>query len=424
MKNRLEVGKQLLRDDGFIAIAIDHFELGYLLVLCDEIFGKENRLGIISVVNNPMGRNQAKYFSTVNDYMVVYAKKSSEAFFNNVVLSESVVKTFNEEDEKGKYKLKNFIRVGGGDANLRINKKSFWYPLYVSADLKKVTTEKKENYHEVYPITSSLQDRTWKLQKSSTEQILSELVPIKENNQIVIYEKYRIDKGQKVPTIWSDKKYNANHHGIRLLEKIIGRKSVSYPKSLYTVLHTLKIMTNQDDLILDFHAGSGTTGHATLELNKEDGDNRRFILIEQLDEHIDICIERNQKVIQDISQQNNLLNPNAKRDFIYFELAKWNERAKEEIQNCQSLEELEKLFDTFYERYFLNYNLKIKEFKEEVIKEEKFKKESLKRQKAMFLTMLDLNQMYVQKTEMADEKYAISKEDQKLTKEFYNRSKL
>ena len=108
MKNRLEVAKQFLRDDGFISIAIDHFELGYLIVLSDEIFGRENRLGIISIVNNPMGRNQAKYFSTINDFMLVYAKNQTQSNFNNVVLNEEFSKTFDKEDEIGKYKLNNF----------------------------------------------------------------------------------------------------------------------------------------------------------------------------------------------------------------------------------------------------------------------------------------------------------------------------
>ncbi|MCP3660800.1 MAG: site-specific DNA-methyltransferase [Bacteroidetes bacterium] len=411
MRNRLEAGKQLLRDDGFIAIAIDHFELGYLLVLSDEIFGEENRLGIISVVNNPMGRNQAKYFSTINDFMIVYAKKNSSAKFNNVVLDEAVLKTFNKKDEKGKYKLNNFVRIGGGDANLRKHKKSFWYPLYVDKHLKIITTEQKKDYFEVYPITTSGQERTWKLSKPSSEKILSELIAIKENEKIVIYEKYRIDKGQKVPTIWSDKKYNANHQGIRLLEKIIGNQNFSFPKSLYTVLDTFKIMTSDNDIILDFHAGSGTTGHATFVLNKEDGGNRKFILVEQLDEHIEICNERNQKV---------LAQENIDDSFLYIELAKSNETAKEKILTCQSLKELEAFFDEMYEKYFLNYNLKIKEFKEKVIKEESFKNLSLEEQKKMFLSMLDLNQIYVNKTEMEDAKFEISKSDQKLTNEFYN----
>jgi adenine-specific DNA-methyltransferase len=80
---------------------------------------------------------------------------------------------------------------------------------------------------------------------------------------------------------------------------------------------------------------------------------------------------------------------------------------------------LEVLFDELYDKYFLNYNLKIKEFKEKVLKEEEFKNLELIDQKKIFLTMLDLNQMYVNKSEMADKNFAISQQDQELTKEFY-----
>lgn len=139
MKNRLTIAKDFLRNDGFIAIAIDHNELGYLITLTDEIYGQENRLGIISVVNNPMGRNQAKFFSTINDFMIVYAKNVEFAQFNNVILNEDFLKTFDREDELGKYKLQNFIRVGGGDSNLKVNKPSFWYPIYVSPNLDEIT---------------------------------------------------------------------------------------------------------------------------------------------------------------------------------------------------------------------------------------------------------------------------------------------
>jgi len=410
MKNRLRVAKKILREDGFIAIAIDHFELGYLIPLGDEIFGRENRIGIISIVNNPMGRNQAKFFSTINDFMIVYAKNIELAKFNNVVLNPEFYKTFDKEDKKGKYKLKSFIRIGGGDVNLRINKTNFWYPIFVSADLKEITLIKKKNYYEIFPITSTGQERTWKLSKSTAENYLNELVAIKNENYINIYEKYRIEKGQKVSTVWNDKRYNANHNGIRLLEKIIGRKNFSFPKSIYTILDTIKLMSKPNDLILDFHAGSGTTAHAVLMMNKEDKGSRKFILVEQLNEHIEICKDRIRNI---------LVSEKIDDNFVYVELAKWNEEAKEKILKSESLTELEKLFDELYERYFLNYNVKTKEFKDKILKEEGFKNLSLDEQKKLFVEMLDMNQMYVNFSERADKKYNLSEKDIKLSEEFY-----
>jgi adenine-specific DNA-methyltransferase len=151
---------------------------------------------------------------------------------------------------------------------------------------------------------------------------------------------------------------------------------------------------------------------------------RQYIGIEQMDYIETIAVERIKKVIQ--GEQGGIsksVNWQGGGDFIYFELAKWNETAKETILACESLEELITFFDEMYEKYFLNYNLKIKEFREKVIKEEEFKNLTLDEQKKMFVTMLDNNQMYVNKTEMADKKFGIDKQDQKLTSEFYNSEK-
>lgn len=408
MKNRLDVARNLLRQDGFIAIAIDHYELGYLLTLADEIYGRENRLGIVTVVNNPMGRNQAKYFSTVNDFMIVYAKNKEFAKFNNVVLNDEFLKTFDKADDKGRYKLKSFIRIGGGDANLRKNKPTFWYPFYVSPDLKEVTLTQKKDYFEVFPITSTGKERTWKLSKKSAKNKLTDLIAFKKDNAIVVFEKYRLDKGQKVPTVWSDKKYNANHHGIRLLEKIIGRKGFSFPKSIFTVLDTIKLMAGPNDLILDFHAGSGTTGHAVLQLNKEDNGRRQFILVEQLDEHIDICIERNETIIN---------QENLKDSFIYFELKKYNQTFIEQIAKAKNSKALLEIWRQMKAKSFLNYDVDVKKQDDYV---QEFKQLELTQQKTHLVELLDKNQLYVNLSSLKDVDFKISHHDKQLTKDFYN----
>ena len=407
MKNRLEVAKKLLKEDGFIAIAIDHYELFYLGSLADEIFGRENRLGIITVVNNPMGRNQAKYFSTTNDFMLVYTKDGSNTNFNSVILDEEVNKSFNQQDEKGRYKLKDYIRIGGGDSNLRENKENFWYPLYLSPNLRQVSLEKTDGYHTVFPVTKSKQERTWKLSKTSTKEILNDLVGKYESQQYFIYEKFRVEKGQKVSTVWNQTKYNANHQGIRLLEKILGENKFSYPKSLYTVLDTLKIMTDENDIILDFFAGSGTTAHATLALNKEDGGNRQFILIEQLEQHIDVCKERNQKVIK----QNHL-----DTSFTYFELKKYNQNFIEQIEVAKDTKTLLKMWEEMKNRSFLNYNVDIQKQENNM---KGFKELSFKKQKQHLCELLDKNQMYVNLSSLKDEDLGCTNEEKQVTRDFY-----
>ena len=408
MRNRLEAGKQLLKNDGFIAITIDHVELFYLGAVADEIFGKENRVGIVTVYINPKGRQHENFFSASTEYMLVYANNINVAKFNNITIDEEKSKSFDLEDENGKYRLDKFLRARTSTS--RTEKPDFYYPIYASPDLKEITTTKQKRYFEVFPIENK-KEYTWKTKKDTFEERLKEdnFVALKNNGEVQIFNKFR--EQQVFKNLWTDKKYFPEFQGTNLLKKILGRNAFSYPKSLYAVLDTIKIMTSDNDIILDFHAGSGTTGHATLALNKEDGGNRKFILVEQLDEHIEICNERNQKV---------LAQENINDSFIYFEISKWNKIAKEKILECKSLDELEKLFDEMYEKYFLNYNLKIKEFKEKVLKEENFKNLSLEEQKKMFVAMLDNNQMYVNKTEMADKKFGIGKKDQELTEKFYN----
>jgi adenine-specific DNA-methyltransferase len=421
MKNRLEVSKIFLKEDGFIAIAIDHFELLYLGVLADEIFGEENRLGIVSVLHNPEGRQNADFFTATNEFLLVYAKNKHKAKFNKVVLQENHKESKNTKelyplkDENGNYKLEQFIRLGGGNASLRKNKPNGFYPLYVSKDLQKISITKKNNFYEIFPITERGQERTWKIIKDNVQPKIDsgELVAQKNNTgNVVIYEKYRESKGSPITTFWLNKKYNAKTFGTNLLNEYFDEKVFSYPKSIYAVIDPIKIMTNENDYILDFFGGSGTTAEAVLKLNKEDEGSRKFILIEQMDYAQSVIPSRLSKALQKNKFDDS---------FIYCELAKWNEQAKEEIQNAKNLSSLVKLFDILYEKYFLNYNVKIKDFKEKIIKEENFKKLTLDQQKKMFLAMLDLNQMYVNESEMSDKKYGISAEDQKLTKAFYSK---
>ena len=303
MKKRLLMAKDLLMDNGFLVIAIDHHELFYLGVLADEIFGRYNRLGVITVIHKPEGRNQEKFFGTSNEFMLVYTKDKNLAHFNAVVLSEEIIKKFNYQDDRGSYRLNPFINKnhgqGGIDTSTRENRPSFWYPIYVSKDLKNITLEKHSDYYEIFPITDSGQERTWRIKPETFLERLNNnlFISQKNGNKIKIFEKYY--ENQVVKTHWIEKKYNAINYGTVLLEKILGYKpDFSYPKSLYLIIDVLKLTTNKNDIILDFFAGSGTTGHAVLSLNKEDGGNRQFILIEQLKEHIDICRERICKVIK------------------------------------------------------------------------------------------------------------------------------
>jgi adenine-specific DNA-methyltransferase len=183
----------------------------------------------------------------------------------------------------------------------------------------------------------------------------------------------------------------------------------------------LKITTNKGDVVFDFFAGSGTTGHAVLELNKEDGGNRKFVLVEQLDEHMKVCTERISKVMKNISKEKNLINFDKENDFIYCELRQYNEVFMDKIQKAGTSKELENIWKDIAENSFLNWYVN-PELPDEAVKdfEEIGKSENgLEKQKRLLAELLNKNQLYVNLTEIDDKQFNVSKEDKELNKAFY-----
>jgi adenine-specific DNA-methyltransferase len=177
----------------------------------------------------------------------------------------------------------------------------------------------------------------------------------------------------------------------------------------------IKSATNEGDLVLDFCSGSGTTAATAHKLN------RQYIAIEQMDEQMEIMKERISKVIAgDPKGISRSVGWKGGGSFVYMELKKWNEEAKDLISACKDLKELTKLLDLLADNYFLNYNVRFQEFRDEIIGEKGFSSLPLKKQKEMCAQMLDLNQLYVNYSEMQDRKYGISKQDISFTKEFYS----
>ena len=280
MYSRISLARNLLTEDGFFAVAIDHNELFNLGEICDEIFGFHNRIGIISVVHKPEGRNQAKFIGPSNEFMLIYAKDSSKAKIRKVALDDDQLDLFNMSDDIGRYYLKNFIRLADGKYATREAKPDFWYPIYVSDDLKTVSTTQIENGNIVYPITNTGIERTWKTTKATCEERIQngDLVAKYEDNRILIYEKLR--ESQVIKTHWINKKYHGYHFGTKILDDLLGVKTFDFPKSVYLMHDIIKLFTESDDIILDFFSGSATTAHALMQLNSEDGHHRRFILVQ------------------------------------------------------------------------------------------------------------------------------------------------
>ena len=408
MKNRLEAARELLTNDGFIAIAIDHAELFYLGVLADEIFGRDNRLGVVTIVHNPKGRNLAKFFSGNSDYMLVYAKTKELAQFNRVALDDEAQDLFDLSDTSGQYRLDPFMRVRHDSTKAK--KPKFFYPIYVSPDLGELTLAPMKGYTKVLPINGQGKEHSWKTLPATFEcrNKSGEFVAKRDNGEVVIYNKYR--ENQVIKNTWVHKRYQSEFQGTNLLKKLLGKNLFPYPKSIYTVKDTVKLMAGKNDIVMDFFAGSGTTAHAVLALNKDDGGDRKFILVEQLEEHADICRKRVQKV---------LAADDSKESFVCCELAPYNESFIKKIQAAKSSESLLKIWREIAENSFLNWyvNRDIPENAERDFAAVG-KDKGLDAQKRLLCCLLDKNQLYVNLSEMDDSRYNIGKADKRLNRDF------
>ena len=275
MEKRLNSSKRLLKKDGCLICAIDENEHANLGLLLKKIF-PEYKIDCITIIHNP-GGIQGDNFSYTHEY----------AYFvypNN----KRMIELENRDDEPDIRPLRD---VSKGD-HLRINAKNCFFPVYVkdndiigfgdvcddSFHPESVNIERTDGILEVYPIDPSGNERKWVFARQNVESIKDEL-RVEYNKKRKIFDIIRKKTRFNYKTVWTHKKYNANVYGTKLLNEIINT-SFPFPKSLYNVKECILAVakSNKNAIILDFFAGSGTTAHAVLELNKEDDGNRKFIL--------------------------------------------------------------------------------------------------------------------------------------------------
>jgi adenine-specific DNA-methyltransferase len=186
-----------------------------------------------------------------------------------------------------------------------------------------------------------------------------------------------------------------------------------FPKSLYNVYDCLYavVANKKDAIILDFFAGSGTTAHAVLDLNKEDGGDRRFIICEQM-QYVDTVTKKRVKKVIEINKAD---------DFIYCELMKYNEAFMDKIQSAKTSDELLEIWKDIAKNSFLNWYVN-PEIPEEAVNNfmeiGRFEN-GLEKQKKLLAELLNKNQLYVNLSEIDDEDFKVSEEDKKLNQSFY-----
>ena len=411
MKNRLEVAKDLLRDDGVIFVQCDENEQAYLKVLMDDIFGRENFISNICVFTQASQNGEGVLIQKNTESILVYSIKKNEAKIYKVDKALDNLRVLDDSPSSLDTRLEmGYTIYWNKKTNDLVPKMDYDKTKIHTQNISLVYNNEKNLIEKGYvPIRPRIKDNKlhrWRWGIETFNERKNEIVIKQTNGNYLPYFKQR---GFLPPRNIIDAGVGTKH-----LNLIFGEKKFDFPKPENLLQRIIEISTRENDIVLDYHLGSGTTAAVAHKMG------RQYIGIEQMDYIETIAVERLKKVID--GEQGGIsksVNWQGGGDFIYLELAKWNEEAKEKTLKAKSLTELEKLFDELYERYFLNYNVKTKEFKEKILKEEGFKRLSLDEQKNLFVEMLDMNQMYVNFSERADKKYNLSEEDIKLSEEFY-----
>lgn len=401
--NRLEIAKKLLKKEGVLIVAIDENEQAHLGVLLKEMF-PDSETHCITIMHNPRGV-QGTNFSYTHEY----------AFF---VIPVGLKTIANQKIDDADIKFRG-LRDNGGES-LRTDAKNCFYPFIVNAmgDVEGFGEVAEDDFHiskraiekdgktYIYPVDNNGVERKWRYAQQSAGSILH-LLKAKKINGV-----YDIQLGKdfrQYKTVWVDPKYDANEYGTKLIKSLVPNSKFSFPKSLWNVYDCLfaAVGNNPNAIILDYHAGSGTTGHAVLEMNKSDNGNRRFIMCEQMDYIETETCERIQNVIK---------NDNLNASFKYFELKKYNQSFIEKIETSNSTSALMEVWEEMKQKSFLNYNVDLKKQEAHI---EEFKSLPLPQQKQHLAELLDKNQLYVNLSSLNDEDFAISEAEKMTTEAFY-----
>ncbi|HFB2685716.1 TPA: site-specific DNA-methyltransferase, partial [Neisseria gonorrhoeae] len=444
MKNRLEIAKELLKDDGLIFVQCDDKEQAYLKVLLDETFTRENFINCIAVkMSEPSGNKMAHTshrLPKIKEYILIYKNKNIK--LNPIREQKSewdneyniFLENFTQEDKK-------FIDliVNSQTENKEINGNTLKEidillkkisPISVNQKLAQLNIKDNEvikwkldnAYRVVRTAASSSVKKLADEKKEICQQQFFSVISKRDKLLYIVKSDYSKDaKAPRVQVLFAedylsislcDLWTNINTTGLEA-EGNVELKNGKKPESLIETI--IKLATNENDIVLDYHLGSGTTAAVAHKMN------RQYIGIEQMDYIETLAVERMKKVID--GEQGGIskaVNWQGGGEFVYAELSPFNETAKQQILACENSDGIKTLFEGLCERHFLKYNVSVNEFSQ-IIEEPEFQSLALDEQKQMMLEMLDLNQMYISLSEMDDEQFAgcLNDDDKALSRAFY-----
>lgn len=402
MKNRLEVAKKLLAPKGVLIVAIDKNEQPRLQILIEEIF-PEYDVDCITVVHNPRGTIGTN-FSYTHEYAIFVTPRGIKTIADRIV----------GDDEIDWSPLRNW-----GSESLRTDAKNCFYPIIVKNEKiigfgevcadsfhPKSQTESINGEYYVYPIDKNGIERKWRYAKQTVPKIkdLLRVKKTKNGYDIELGKNFEVRK-----TVWIDSKYDASTNGSQLLKKIVPNTVFSYPKSLYNVIDCIEsvVRDNKNAIILDFFAGSGTTGHAVMDINQQDDGCRKFILVEQMSYVKTDTLVRNINVMRDLKLNTSI---------IYCELAQLNQKFVDELQNADTDEKVKDILVRLLKSGFISDRVDPRLID---VNAPDFNALTLAEKKDFVMQVLDANMLYVNYSDIDDEEFKISEEDKAFTKSFY-----
>ena len=290
MYPRLKLLQKLLADDGVIFISIDEIEHRYLELVMDEIFGSANRIDTFVWQNNYGGGAKSNYVVHLHEYVLCFAKNISTVGKIELPPDDNILKYYKYKDEKfgtrGPYRLQPLATTSMDDRpNLR-------YPLFYEG-------------HEVWPAKQWF----WSKERALEAQANDELVFSEKNGKWTVnYKQYLngADGTQRKSKPYSIITGIYTQAGTKAIKEIMGSgKAFDFPKPPELIMYFIQMITGEDDIVLDSFAGSGTTAHAVLNMNKADGGHRKFILVEMMDYADSITAERVKRVIRGYGEGKN-----------------------------------------------------------------------------------------------------------------------
>lgn len=401
MKNRLEIAKELLNNDGIIYISCDDRENAYLKVLCDSVFGRDNFITNLIWRKKAGGGNDSQDIAVEHEYILAYRKKNNGIF--KMPLDEKTLSSYKLKDDKynthGGYKTKDLndpslsdspglhydiecpdgTILKGNDFQWKCNKSTFLERLEDDRIVFKKTKNGWRVHYKIY-----LNEEKGKLKYDDKGNILQ--------------------KGRNLSSIL----YNValNKDGNNDIKAIFnGKKPFSYPKPINLIETLILSATKPGDIILDFFAGSGTTAEAVIKLNSSNDTKRKFILVEQMDYINNVTTERVQRAFKKY---------NSESSFIYTELLEINTHFFKIFNSVKNIDDLFKLYNDILNSNSVSYKVDV------LLSSEEFKNLDLSEAKKIVLDIIDFNSWYVSYSEMYNEDYLINNNDKLLSDKFYN----